>query len=530
MNTRTWEAVNILRDYGFRIPDDIIDNLYRVLKTKEIVGDEEAHPDQIYAVMQNETESKVGRFPGDAVLFNRVYRALSSLDTHEIFYLLNASNGERELVVPSVLVEKFAEQITEETRSVLVTECEKYGLALYDIIARNPDVRFVLTCQRELQKEILSTVYQELDNVQLLLADIYRYGFIHERFDLIFSVPIFGGRLLIEGEDFISREPGMIATQNLLYHLNLDGKLLIVLPAKITFAGGSVAALRNYIHNNYKIQEISALPAGLFVPYTSIRTYFFTFSTGYTDDVVVRQYISREPIRKTTPCAELILTDEELLIGEELADLNGWNVDMVFSHEDDEIRAFRESPTRKMQLKETATVFRGKAVANLSDSGNVGVINISDMTETGIEYGGLGMIEEEERKIARYALEEGDVLITARGTVLKTAVFQKQPFTCITSANINVIRPTGALRGAYLKLFLDSPVGGKLLKSLQRGSTVVNLNYKDLTELEIPVPPIQVQDALIAEYKAGLTLYKQTLAAAEEAWQGVQNEILTKMY
>lgn len=530
MNTRALEAMNILRDYGFRIPDDITDNLYRVLKTKEIVGENETSPDQIYAVMQNETEYKAGRFPGDAILFSRVYRVLSSLDTQDIFYLLNAANGDRELMVPPVLVDKFAEQITEETRSVLVTECGKYGLALYDIIARSPDVRFVLTCQREIQKEILSTVYQELDNVQLLLADIYRYGFIHERFDLIFAVPVFGGRLLIEGEDFISREPGMIATQNLLYHLNLDGKLLIVLPAKITFAGGSVAALRNYIHNNYKIQEVNALPAGLFVPYTSIRTYLFAFSTGYTDDVVVRQYTSREPIRKTTPCTELILTDEELLIGEELTDLNGWNMDMVFSHEDDDIRAFRESPTRKIQLKETATVFRGKAVANLSDSGNIGIINISDMTETGIKYDSLGMIEEEERKIARYTLEEGDVLITARGTVVKTAVFQKQPFICITSANINVIRPIGALRGAYLKLFLDSPVGGKLLKSLQRGSTVVNLNYKDLAELEIPVPPIPAQDALIAEYNAGLTLYKQTLAAAEEAWQGVQNEILTKIY
>lgn len=373
-------------------------------------------------------------------------------------------------------------------------------------------------------------MYEGLDNAHLVLADIYRYGFIHEKFDLIFSVPIFGGRLLIEGEDFISREPGMIATQNLLYHLNLDGKLLIVLPAKITFAGGSVAALRDYIHSNYKIHEISALPAGLFVPHTSIRTYFFTFSTGYTDDVVVRQYTSRKPIRKTAPCSELIIANEELLIRDELTELNGWNIDLVFSNEDDDIRAFQESPTKKMNLKETATVFRGKAVTARSGTGNIGIINISNMTDTGVDYGCLDMIEEEVRKVARYALEEGDVLITARGTVIKTAVFQKQAFTCITSANINVIRPTGNLRGAYLKLFLDSPVGGKLLKSLQRGSTVVNLNYKDLNELEIPVPPVQVQDALIAEYNAGLTRYKQTLAAAEEAWQGVQNEILTKTY
>ena len=152
MNTRARETVNTLRDYGFRIPDDIIDNLYRTLKTKEIVGNDEIRPDQIYSVMQKETEHKIGRFPGDAVLFHRVYRALSPLDTYEIFCLLNAANGERELVVPSVMVEKFAEQITEETRSVLVTECEKYGLPLYDVISCNPDVRFVLTCQRELQK------------------------------------------------------------------------------------------------------------------------------------------------------------------------------------------------------------------------------------------------------------------------------------------------------------------------------------------------------------------------------------------
>lgn len=530
MNTRALEAIAILRNYGFHTPDDITGNLYRAVKTRSVLCADEMDADRIYAVMQKETERLVGRFPGDAVLFECIYQMLSSLDRQEIIYLLNTANSGRELIIPSALIRKFAEQITSETNSVLVTECEKYGPDLYSVIADNPDVSFVLTCQREIHREILDTVYKDCANVQLVLTDIYRYGFIHEKFDLIFSVPVFGGRLLIEGEDFISREPGMIATQNLLYHLNLDGKLLIVLPAKLTFAGGSVATLRDYIYNNYKIREISALPDGLFIPYTSIRTYFFTFSTGYTDDMVIRQYTSREPIRKTASCTELILTDEDLLIGEELAELNGWNIDLAFSHEDDDIRAFNQSPTKKMLLKETATVFRGKAVTTQSSSGNIGVINISNITDTGVDYTGLDMIEEDERKVARYVLEDGDVLITARGTIMKTAVFQKQSFTCITSANINVIRPFGNLRGVYLKLFLDSPVGRKLLKSLQRGSTVVNLNYKDLAELEIPVPPIQVQDALIAEYNTGLTLYKQMLAAAEGAWQGVQNEILTKMY
>lgn len=153
--------------------------------------------------------------------------------------------------------------------------------------------------------ELLSVVYAGIKNVKLLAADIYSYGFTTERYDLILSIPIFGGRVLVNGEDFISREPDLIAVQNLLYHINMDGNLVMVLPAKITFGGGSTAALREYIERNYKIKEISALPAGLFTPYTSIRTYLFVFSTGRTDDVVLKQYESDKPIRKSSPCKSL---------------------------------------------------------------------------------------------------------------------------------------------------------------------------------------------------------------------------------
>ena len=134
----------------------------------------------------------------------------------------------------------------------------------------------------------------------------------------------------------------------------------------------------------------------------------------------------------------------------------------------------------------------------------------------GIDYEHLDQIEEEERKVSRYILEDGDVLVTARGTTVKIAVFEKQPMICIPSANINVIRPKAMLRGAYLKLFLESPVGIKMLQSLQRGTVVVNINYKDIIELEVPVLPLEAQDALIEEYNTGLRFYKETIAAAEE--------------
>lgn len=522
-------AANVIRGYGFLDQSSMIDLLYRVVMTKKALSGTEEDCETVYRTMQ-EVSAKLSRFPGDADLFYTIYNALSPLNERDILSFINYSNDGRELFAPDVLIKKFSEYMAADTKTVLITECEQYGPSLIDIIESNSTVQFTLTSRQPIKTELLSFVYSGIKNVTLISADIYSYGFTTEKYDLIFSIPIFGGRALVNGEDFISREPDLIAVQNLLYHINLDGNLVMVLPAKITFGGGSTASLRDYIESNYKIKEISALPAGLFMPYTSIRTYLFVFSSGRTDDVVLKQYESDKPIRKTSPCKTLVVKNEILLFSDEFSDLNGWNIDMAFSEEDEEMKAFTASPVKKLRLKDVATVFRGKAVNTKSESGNVSVINISNITDTGIDYDGLDQIEEEERKVSRYLLKDGDVLVTARGTTVKIAVFENQSMICIPSANINVIRPKAMLRGAYLKLFLESPVGMKMLHSLQRGTVVVNINYKDIIELEVPVLPLETQDALVEEYNTGLKFYKDTIAAAEEGWRSVQQEIQSKLF
>lgn len=524
-----FNAADRIRSFGFLDQSSMIDLLYRVVMTKQALIGKDENADIVYQTMQ-EISASLPRFPGDVNLFFEIYKVLSPLDERGVLSFINIATDGREFYVPDVLTEKFSEYINDYTSRVLITECEQYGLSLLDLIEANPKIEFTLTSRQEVKTELLSFAYAGIKNVKLLSADIYSYGFINEKFDLIFCVPIFGGRMLVNGEDFISREPDLIAVQNLLYHINLDGNLIMVLPAKITFGGGSTASLREYIESNYKIKEISALPAGLFTPYTSIRTYLFVFSTGRTDDIVLRQYDSDKPIRKTSPCKKLVVKNELLLFGDEFADLNGWNIDMAFSEEDEDIKAFSLSAVKKLRLKDTATVFRGKAINAKSESGNVAVINISNISDTGIDYENLDLIEEEERKVSRYLLEDGDVLVTARGTTIKIAVFEKQSMICIPSANINVIRPKEMLRGAYLKLFLESPVGIKVLQSLQRGTVIMNINYKDIIELEVPVLPLEAQDALIQEYNAGLKFYKDTIAAAEESWRDTQNAIRAKIY
>lgn len=528
-NTALFNAIDIIKSYGFGDQSSMINLLYRVVMTKKALSGKDDDSETVYRTMQKVSAS-LPRFPGDTDLFFLIYKALSPIDERSILPFINIANDDRKLYVPDVLTEKFSEYIDNGTSRVLVTECEQYGLSLLDLIEANPKIEFTLTTRQAIKAELLAFAYGQFKNIKIIVVDIYSYGFTSEKFDQIFCIPAFGRRMLVDGEDFISREPDLIAVQNLLYHINIDGNLVMALPSKITFGGGSTASLREYIESNYKIKEISALPAGLFTPYTSIRTYLFVFSTGKTDDVVLRLYESEKPIRKISPCKKLIVKNELLLFSDEFFNLNGWNIDMAFSEEDEDIKAFSSSPVKKLRLKDAATVFRGKAVNAKSESGNVAIINISNITDTGIDYESLDLIEEEERKVSRYLLEDGDVLVTARGTTIKIAVFEKQPIICIPSANINVIRPKEMLRGTYLKFFLESPVGIKMLKSLQRGTVVVNINYKDIIELEVPVLPLESQDTLIQEYNSGLKFYKETITAAEEGWQGVQQDIQSKLF
>ena len=94
---------------------------------------------------------------------------------------------------------------------------------------------------------------------------------------------------------------------------------------------------------------------------------------------------------------------------------------------------------------------------------------------------------------------------------MKVAIFNEQTFPCIPSSNLIVIRPNEELLGKYLKIFLESSIGIKLIKSIQRGTTVVNINYKDLAQLEIPILSLKEQKEIINSYEEEMNRYKTTI-------------------
>lgn len=520
INTKFWELANLERGLNLN-SDETLYDIYRTLKIKEILkGKTASDPYETLEILKRVDAPYI---KGDEKLFYEVYKRINEMPIRTLMeYVCFVLSQERtNVTVPNYLFPLMFKHVS-DAETVFINDCDKYGVELYDLICANKNTTFYLTVKHEILSKLLPILYKN-EKVKFISPEIYTEAFTLMKFDLIVSFPIMGGRELNSSGDFISRELSFIAAQNLLYHLTTSGKLVILLPAKIGFGSGDAEVLRHYISENYKVEEISSLPSRVFYPYMSINTYLLTISAGITENVCVKKYDLNGK--------NLIEKDTRLIFSDELEELNAWNVDMVFSATDETILAYKNSTVKKVHLNEVAEVFRGKSITEKVDGGNVSVINISNISNIGIDYTNLETINEEERKVARYLLQDGDVLITTKGFSIKVAVFEKQPRMCVASSNLCVIRTQSKLlNGTYLKLFLESDVGIKLLKSLQRGTTIVNINYQDICQLEVPVPLLDDQIEVVNEYKQGLNLYVKTISAAESAWKAIKADVQKKLF
>lgn len=432
-------------------------------------------------------------------------------------------------LVPDALIKVMEGGFNRDPESVLIVEGEKFISRLTDMIELHPGTQFTVTCQKNPYVKMIKILAEKYDNVKVCEGNVYASGFLNERFDMILSSPAFGGRTLSEDDTFTCRELDMVALENLLTHLNSDGNLIIVLPGRITFAQGKVGTLRSFIQSTYTLKEIDELPTGVFAN-TAIQTYLISIQNSRPtgDDVIIRRFGAGERKKKRAAVEELVLQDDTFVMMEELEEMGSWSVDRIFEQQSEEWQAFNKSVTRKEVLGNVAEIFRGKNVTKKVPNGKIGVINISNIGEYSLNKDNIDYIDEEERKVQAYLLQEGDVILPGRGTAVRVAIFHEKDFTypCIASSNVIVIRPDNkVLMSLYLKMFLDSPIGGKVISYAQQGTAVMNLSYKDLVDIEVPLPSMAEQKEKVIKYEYELRRFQETVTSAERRWREVLNEL-----
>lgn len=412
--------------------------------------------------------------------------------------------------VPKFIVEKMKEKCTVEKKRILIAEAEKFSHHLVEIIETYHDTNFTLITNDEKYFKLLKLAFIEDENVIIEKNDIYKYGFINDEFDLIFSFPNFGIREKINEEHkFISRHSEMIGLENLSSHLSEKGVLLILLPASISSSRNK--ELREYIQRNYNILEIVELPSNIFET-MNVKTYLLSISKFSVDNIIVKKYtLSEKNIEEFKNTS---------ISYKEFSEIGNWNVDIILQSE--EWLKFMNSNVIKENLGELATIFRGKYIVSKEKDGNVRVVNISNIGEYEIDYLGLGYIEENECKVSSYILKDGDLLLTARGTIIKSAIFEEQDYPVIASSNIMVIRANDErLSTTFLKLFLDTPLGERMLLSRQQSNNFINLNSRELNDLKIPLFPTEKQKEMEEYYNKELKKYKDSIDEASKRWNNV---------
>lgn len=528
--------------------DDLIKTILITLRVKkELIKQNENNIDkhQLYKIMIDVSKD-VQPFNITVDDFYKIFYIAKDIFTDDEDLLNIIQNHRMVMYVAPALEDLFINEIEKSNaKSVLILGIEGFSKKFLEVVNKRKDIEFSFMMNTDsyscymLLKEIYTNVnfdteYNEpidtISNVKFINEEIYNYGYYsNTKYDLVIAIPKFG----VISDTFLRNQMianswDLMATEILLKSLKEKGILKVVLTPKIIFSGGKDSKFRKYLLDNYKLLEIADFPAGLFNNVTMVKTVLFTLSTGLSDTIQVKKYVSDKPLARNTECTSLNIDKEETISVADLKADDSWNISLLLES-DDEVTQYKNTGLPMVKLGDIADVFRGKATSKLDSGEKVGVINIADIIDNEIDYDRVSFVDDEQQKIIKYLLEDGDILISSRGTTIKVAMFKKQDKQYIPAVNFNAIRihesAKTKIKSEYLKIFFASSIGQKLLASLQRGGVVMNINAKDLYSLNIPLLSLQEQQKIIDKYNEEFTKYKCTLKRITERWNAAKDNI-----
>lgn len=103
-------------------------------------------------------------------------------------------------------------------------------------------------------------------------------------------------------------------------------------------------------------------------------------------------------------------------------------------------------------------------------------------------------------RLMDYVVNTGDIVIARRGEIGRCAVVGKAESGWLCGTGCFAIRPSVRLESSLLTHMLRSPMYRKRLLGLSSRATMSSLSNKDLAQLEVDVPPLEEQKALLTRF------------------------------
>lgn len=150
-----------------------------------------------------------------------------------------------------------------------------------------------------------------------------------------------------------------------------------------------------------------------------------------------------------------------------------------------------------------------KSTTNIESDKTFKILNLSDINN-GVINEELTMFEADPKSVEKYILQDGDIIMSAKSSKIKTAVASiKDNERVVASGNLLILRPDKSrINPYYLKLFFDSDKGNKILSSIQTGAVILSINVSQLKKIKISLLSLDEQNKLANKYLSKLDSIK----------------------
>lgn len=173
----------------------------------------------------------------------------------------------------------------------------------------------------------------------------------------------------------------------------------------------------------------------------------------------------------------------------------------------------------------TREIFRGaqissdkqKEMANLCGKAPNGyLLNLANISNGYMDEELVEVHIDKIEKYKKYMLQDGDVIISARGTKISTAVAENiKDRNIIATGNLIVVRCNDTLEPYYLKAFFDSDEGNLCLSVAQTGSTIFAINPRQLCELQYDALDMETQKRIAVKEESLIHELRESIHRVE---------------
>lgn len=285
---------------------------------------------------------------------------------------------------------------------------------------------------------------------------------------------------------------------------------------------------RDFLLKKGLIESIIELPSNLLFN-TGIKIYAIVFSAENTHVRLVNaeDCVSASPRKKNILDVGKVL---ELLNSDKITRKSNEELESCENLTPSILTLEVKKPSNAKSLREISEIIAGcQYTAShfeekfTDDENGLCLLTPNDIQNGMIELDSLRKIESDGKRLDKFLLKQGDVVITTKSSKVKTAVVDVKPDRKIIAiGGILIIRPDlSTINPTYLKIYLDSPNGQSALKKVQKGVVIMTINPKNLESFLVPVPNMIIQNSKAEKYNELLS----TLAAYSYEMKKIEQKI-----